>query len=248
MSKIHAKIPYVIFIIITFCQAQSYSQKTNSEKQLQTLLKSNTDTRIYYDTHITSSQIDSTLFIVGLEWGAARQELSVIKMNSQGQIAWEYKFDYSIQSKNSIPGYIYSAKHISLKGFSNTFIEIIAGERGVYYYYLFEIKDQKLTPKFNSTPCVLYNNKYINSWQKKEPSHDTCFGDFIDHGHLSLHQISYSDINNDGYADVVFTGKQLYKNELHEARRVFIYNDRTKVFNENLNRRKLILKESIKGF
>lgn len=43
----------------------------------------------YYDFHITSCHIDSRLFIVGEEWGAARQMLSIIMMTN---------YNYSLKS------------------------------------------------------------------------------------------------------------------------------------------------------
>lgn len=256
MSKTYSKTSSIIFIIIAFYTVQCHSQKTNSEKHLRTLLKSNIDTTIYYHTHITGSKIDPNLFFVGLEWGAGRQKLSIIKMNDQEQISWKYNFDYSTQSKNTIPGYIHNIKQISLQGFSNTFIEIIAGERGIYYYFLYEFKGEELINKLNYIPCILYNNSYLNLWQqretasksKKELSHSSCFGDVLNHGHLSLHKILYSDLNNDGYDDIKFTGIQLYKKEHSKAQRVFIYDNSTKIFNEVLTRRKSMINEYLQPF
>lgn len=256
MSKTCTKILHIISIIIAFYTVQCHSQKTNVEKQLRTLLKKSIDTTIYYHTHIAGSEIDANLFFVGLEWGAGRQKLSITKMNDQGQISWKYNFDYSAQSKNTIPGYIYSIKQVSLQGFSNTFIEIIAGERGIYYYFLYELKGEELINKFYYTPCILYNNSYLNSWQKKvtlseskkELSHSSCLGDTFDHGHLSLHKISYSDLNNDGYDDIKFSGIQLYKKEHSKAQRVFIYDNSSKTFNEKLNHRKSMIDEYLQPF
>jgi len=108
----------------------------------------------HYGIHITACKIDPNLFVVGLEWGAARQKLSVVKLDDQGQVLWESKFRH-----DELPGYISSVKQISVKGFSNPLFEVIAGERGIYFYYLYELEDQKLKKiKLHKTsdPIALY--------------------------------------------------------------------------------------------
>ncbi len=219
MKPVKLLLPFVFFILFTlpFCRNAPKFEK----KLMDSLNHDMVEKGGYYDIHITKCKADPTLFVVGLEWGAARQLVSVLKYNNNGTVLWETKF-----ADNELPGYIISVKQISLKGFLNPLIEIVAGERGICEYYLFELEGSKLTDRTKAGAIVFYD-------------HD--MDDEPDRKFLDLSKITYSDRNKDGYDDITITGFYEFHNKKSAARKVLVYNPKLKQFEEDLELRRSII-------
>lgn len=184
----------------------------------------------YYKTHITKFKTDTTLCFIGLEWGAARQDIALIKYNNKGEALWPIQFD-------SIPlPYIRYVHDVSLKGFSTTLIEIHAREaRSPLYYYLYEIKEKKA----RTLLFIPIANDYIPSNENGK--------------NFNFTKVTYKDVNNDMYDDIIFTGIcELVKEDSLDnrlilkksfAQKVMIYDKEKNKFSEDIKQRKFMFKE-----